>query len=129
MLYTTAIIQGLPKILIFWQAIFPTIPLLLHTFSQSFFSIQNDDAIKFDLSSLKVRSISEFKEYHDVNVSIKTFLDKTSIPVSIDIGFGDVIYPKRSSIDFPVLLNMDIPNIFAYSVYSVVAEKFEAFVS
>lgn len=31
--------------------------------------------------------------------------------------------------DFPVILKMDSPSIYVYSVYSVVAEKFEAIVS
>lgn len=30
---------------------------------------------------------------------------------------------------FPVLLDMEVPEIYAYSIYSVIAEKFEAFVS
>lgn len=93
------------------------------------FSIEYDDALRYDLNSLKVSSITEFKEYHGVNVFINTYLDRTRIPVSIDIGFGDVIYPDRMQIEFPILLDMDAPRIFAYSVYSVIAEKFEAFVS
>ena len=31
--------------------------------------------------------------------------------------------------EFPVLLDMEAPEIYAYSIYSVIAEKFEAFVS
>ena len=31
--------------------------------------------------------------------------------------------------DFPVLLDMEAPKVYAYSIYSVIAEKFEAFVS
>lgn len=93
------------------------------------FSIECDDALLFDLNTLEVISITEFKEYHGVNVSIMGYLDKTKVPVSIDIGFGDVIYPKRMKIEFPVLLDMEIPEVFAYSIYSVIAEKFEAFVS
>ena len=31
--------------------------------------------------------------------------------------------------DFPVLLNMETPQIYAYSIYSVISEKFEAIVS
>ncbi len=31
--------------------------------------------------------------------------------------------------DFPVLLDMEMPKIYAYSVYSLVSEKFEAIVS
>ena len=51
------------------------------------------------------------------------------IPISIDIGFGDAVYPERMKMEFPVLLDMDIPEVYAYSIYSVIAEKFEAFVS
>lgn len=93
------------------------------------FSIECDDALRFDLDSLDVINITEFKEYHGVNVSIMGYLDRTRVPVSIDIGFGDVIYPERMRMNFPVLLDMDAPKIYAYSIYSVIAEKFEAFVS
>lgn len=93
------------------------------------FSIECDDALRFDFDTLQVTNITEFKEYHGVNVSIKGYLDRTEVPVSIDIGFGDVIYPERMKMDFPVLLDMDIPEVYAYSIYSVIAEKFEAFVS
>lgn len=93
------------------------------------FSIECDDALRFDLDSLEVIYITEFKEYHGVNVSIMGYLDRTKVPVSIDIGFGDVIYPQRMQMFFPVLLDMDSPKVYAYSIYSVIAEKFEAFVS
>ncbi|MDY5474438.1 MAG: nucleotidyl transferase AbiEii/AbiGii toxin family protein [Holdemanella porci] len=93
------------------------------------FLIQCDDALFFDLSSLKVENITEFKEYHGVNVSILALLEKTKIPVSIDIGFGDIVYPDRIKMDFPVLLDMEIPSVNAYSIYSAIAEKFEAIVS
>lgn len=93
------------------------------------FSIECDDALRFDLNTLKVINITEFKEYHGVNVSIMGYLERTRIPVSIDIGFGDVVYPERMKMEFPVLLDMEVPEIYAYSIYSVIAEKFEAFVS
>ena len=93
------------------------------------FSIKCDDALRFDLNTLDVIYITEFKEYHGVKVSILGYLDKTKVPISIDIGFGDIVYPERMKMDFPVLLDMDIPKVYAYSISSVVAEKFEAFVS
>ena len=96
---------------------------------EDIFSIEYDDALRYDLNSLDVHSITEFKEYSGVNVSINAYLDRTKIPVSIDIGFGDVIYPDRIQMKFPVLLDMDEPKIYAYSLYSVIAEKFEAFTS
>lgn len=93
------------------------------------FSIKCDDALRFDLNTIDVIYITEFKEYHGVKVSILGHLDKTKVPISIDIGFGDIVYPERMKMDFPVLLDMDIPKVYAYSINSVVAEKFEAFVS
>ena len=93
------------------------------------FSIECNDALRFDLNTLEVIDITELKEYHGVNVSIMGYLDRTKVPVSIDIGFGDVVYPERMKMAFPVLLDMEVPEIYAYSIYSVIAEKFEAFVS
>lgn len=96
---------------------------------KNIFSIKCEDALVFDLHSLKIQTITEFKKYHGVNLSILTYLDKTRIPVSIDIGFGDQIYPQRTPMNFPVLLDMDHPIIYAYSIYTVLAEKFEAIAS
>lgn len=96
---------------------------------QNIFSIECDDALRYDLNTLEVREITEFKEYRGVNISIIAYLDRTRIPVSIDIAFGDVIYPDKVKIEFPVLLDMEVPEIYAYSILSVISEKFEAIVS
>ena len=96
---------------------------------QNIFSIECDDALIYDLNTLEVREITEFKEYHGVNISIMAHLDRTRVPVSIDIGFGDVVYPGRVKMEFPVLLDMEVPEIYAYSILSVISEKFEAIVS
>ena len=93
------------------------------------FSIDCDDALRFDLDTLAVINITEFKKYHGVNVSIMGYLNKTKVPVSIDIGFGDVVYPEKMKMQFPVLMDMEVPEVYTYSIYSVIAEKFEAFVS
>lgn len=93
------------------------------------FSIECDDAIRYDLETLKVKSITEFKEYHGVNVSVFAYLDRTRIPVSVDIGFSDIVCPDKVKMVFPVLLDMEQPEIYAYSISSVIAEKFEAIVS
>ncbi len=93
------------------------------------FSLEADDPLRFDLDSLNVIPITEFKKYHGVNVSIKAYLDRTEIPISIDIGFGDVIVPGKTEMDFPVLLSDDVPQVYAYSLASSIAEKFEAIVT
>ena len=93
------------------------------------FSMMVDDPLRFDINTLNVKGITEFKEYHGVNVSITAYLDRTKIAISIDIGFGDIIYPDRVLMDFPVILNDECPRIYAYSIYSCISEKFEAIVS
>lgn len=87
------------------------------------FSIETDDALRFNFDTLDVIAITEFKEYHGVNVSIMGYLDRTNVPISIDIGFGDVIYPERVKMELPVLLGMGIPEIYAYTIPSVIAEN------
>ncbi len=55
---------------------------------ENIFSIESDDALRYDLDTLDVIDITEFKEYHGVNVSIMAYLDRTKVPVSIDIADG-----------------------------------------
>ena len=62
-------------------------------------------------------------------MSVMAYLDRTRIPISIDIGFWDVIVPERVMMDFPVILSDENPHVYAYSLCSSVAEKFEAIVS
>ena len=101
----------------------------IKTVFEKIFSIDCDDALQYDLCTLEVKNITELKEYHGVNVSVIAYLDKTKVPISIDIGFGDVVYPSRVKMEFPVLLSMEAPEIYAYSISSVISEKFEAIVS
>ena len=50
-------------------------------------------------------------------------------PFSIDVGFGDVIVPEPVNLDYPLLLE-DLPevNVAAYSLETVVAEKFQTMI-
>ena len=96
---------------------------------QDILSVKTNDPIIYDLNTLKVAVIAEQKKYHGLNVSVLAFLDSTQINLSVDIGFGDVIYPNKVKMDYPVILNDDNPILYAYSIYSCIAEKFEAIVS
>ena len=87
-----------------------------------------DDALVFDRDSIMVEDINEFKEYHGLHISAVAYLDRTRIPIGIDIGFGDVIYPDSVKMEFPVILDMEAPKVNAYSLESSIAEKLEAIV-
>ena len=95
---------------------------------QKIFSRDVDDALVFDVDSITVEDITEFKEYHGLHVSFVGYLDRTKIPISIDIGFGDVIYPETVKMDFPVILDMESPRVNAYSLETSIAEKMEAII-
>lgn len=95
---------------------------------QKIFSQDVDDALVFDIDAITVENITELKEYHGLHVSFVGYLDRTKIPIGIDIGFGDVIYPDAVKMDFPVILNMEAPRVNAYSLETLIAEKLEAIV-
>ena len=95
---------------------------------QNILSQKIDDALVFDMDSIEVENITEFKEYHGLHISAIGYLDRTRVPVAIDIGFGDVIYPDAVQMEFPVILDMEPPRVNAYSLESSVAEKLEAII-
>ena len=82
----------------------------------------------FDTDSITVEDITEFKGYHGLHISAVGYLDCTRIPVRIDIGFGDVVYPDAVKMEFPVILDMEPPMVNAYFLESAMAEKLEAIV-
>ena len=92
------------------------------------FAQDEDDALIYDIDSISAEDITEFKEYHGQHISAVAYLDRTRIPIGIDIGFGDVIYPDAVEMDFPVILDVEAPRVKAYSLESSIAEKLEAIV-
>lgn len=89
----------------------------------------SDDGLQFKAETLDVSYIREEAHYGGVRVSLRALLGNVRIPVQIDIGFGDVITPGPEIVTFPGLLDFEVPQLRAYPVYTVVAEKFEAIVS
>ena len=92
------------------------------------FALDTEDGLVFDLDSVFVEDITEFKQYHGLHVSAVGYLGKTRMHVGIDIGFGDVIYPNTVKMDFPVILDTESPRINAYSLETAIAEKLEALI-
>ena len=45
-----------------------------------------------------------------------------------DVGFGDVVYPKTSTVEYPAILDLPGPRLKGYPPESMVSEKFEAMV-
>lgn len=88
-----------------------------------------EDGMTFDTESISAEEITVNKEYHGIRLHVTARLDTIRQVISMDIGFGDVITPKPEELDYPVLLK-ETPavNIMAYSLETVVAEKFQAMI-
>jgi predicted nucleotidyltransferase component of viral defense system len=90
--------------------------------------IQDEDGIVFHRDSVEGARIKEDDEYDGVRIKLLAELAGARIPMQIDIGFGDAVYPEPELASFPVLLPMEAPLIRAYPRESAVAEKFHAMV-
>jgi predicted nucleotidyltransferase component of viral defense system len=86
------------------------------------------DGIEFDISDISGERIKEDADYEGVRVKFNGFLNRARITMQIDIGFGDVIIPAASPVDYPIILDFPKPSLQGYSKESLVAEKFEAMV-
>ena len=86
------------------------------------------DGLVFDSETVKGQKIKEGADYEGVRVKFRGFLEHSRIAMQIDVGFGDVIYPKPKVIDYPVILDLPKPHLKGYTAESVVSEKFEAMV-
>jgi hypothetical protein len=84
------------------------------------------DGIAFNRASIDASRIKEDADYEGVRVQFHATLARARIPMQLDIGFGDVITPGPTDIEYPSLLDFPAPVLRAYPKETVVAEKLEA---
>jgi predicted nucleotidyltransferase component of viral defense system len=89
-----------------------------------------EDGVVFDVDTIETSEIAITKEYRGVRLSLIAHLDTAQQTISMDVGFGDVITPSPQQLAFPALIaTTPGANILAYSLETVVAEKFQAMIS
>lgn len=91
--------------------------------------IASDDGLAFDINTITAIPIREAMEYGGIRLRTAAYLEKTRVPVVLDIGFGDALADPGQTIDYPSILGMDRPSIRSYPPASVIAEKFQAVVA
>jgi predicted nucleotidyltransferase component of viral defense system len=91
-------------------------------------AVKEDDGILFDSQSVEGTTIKENDEYNGVHIKFRAQLSGAQIPLQVDIGFGDAVYPEPELETFPVLLSMAAPIIRAYPREASIAEKLHAMV-
>lgn len=89
----------------------------------------DEDGVMFDTENITLEPITVEKKYPGTRFFFTAHMDSIVHKMSVDIGFGDVVTPYPASIDFPLLLpNIPSVNLQAYSLETVVAEKFHTMI-
>lgn len=86
------------------------------------------DALVFDADSVAGIIIKEDADYAGVRVTFRGSLQNMPLPMQIDVGFGDVVFPGAAMTDYPTILDQAAPQLRGYSRETAIAEKFEAMV-
>ena len=89
-------------------------------------NVHLDDGLVYKFDNLSIEAMSDDQEYPGIRLKFEAWLGKAKIPMQIDVGFGDAMVPAALDMTYPTLLDMEPPVVKAYSVETIVAEKFEA---
>lgn len=105
------------------------VPALVEVFKQVCEQKVEPDGLVFDPTTVQGGQIREDRIYAGVRVTMVATLARARIPVQVDVGFGDSVFPEPQWVQFPVLLDFPAPVLNAYAKETVVAEKLQAMVA
>jgi len=95
---------------------------------QNILSVKAEDGVQFLEDTINIEKIAEDAVYEGVRLKFQAKLETAIIPIQIDIGFSDRIFPQAVQFEYPVLLTNEPIRVMAYSWESIIAEKFEAII-
>ena len=84
------------------------------------------DGLTFNPETIQSERITRDIDYEGLRIIFQGKLDTASFKIQIDIGFGDVVFPRPEKLYLPTILDFPPVNILCYSRESTIAEKFEA---
>ncbi|MGM9859363.1 MAG: nucleotidyl transferase AbiEii/AbiGii toxin family protein [Muribaculaceae bacterium] len=85
-----------------------------------------EDGIEFQTDTITAQDITIEKEYPGVRISLVGRIGTYRQQLTMDVGFGDIIVPGPIEILYPTIISsMEEPQIMAYSLETVIAEKFQ----
>ncbi len=87
-----------------------------------------NDGLEFETKNIKAQRIKEDADYEGVRIRTFALLEKSRIPIQIDIGFGDALVPGDIVTQMPTLLDFPAPELRCYHQLTVIAEKFQAMI-
>ena len=88
-----------------------------------------EDGVVFETESIHSDPITVEKEYPGSRIYVTAHMDTINFPMSMDVGFGDVVTPGPVTMDFPLLIaTVPAVKLQTYSIETVIAEKFHAMI-
>lgn len=90
-------------------------------------SINIDDNVKFEI--VNIRDIRLEDEYGGFRINVKGTFDKIRTNFFIEITTGDIITPREIKYKYNSIFEDKKINIMAYTIETIIAEKFESIIS
>ncbi len=90
--------------------------------------VVEDDGMRYDPESITTEAITLDADYQGWRMRFQGLLGNARVPMQVDVGIGDVVYPAPIWIDYPVLLDQPAPHLVAYTPENAIAEKYQAIV-
>jgi len=92
-------------------------------------TVESEDEVAFNPESVVGELITQQDKYDGVRLYINATFHTVRQRIQIDIGFGDIVIQVIQELEYPILLeDMQVPVIQAYSIETVIAEKFQAMI-
>lgn len=87
--------------------------------------IDNNNSIIFEFMGME--RITEQNDYHGLRIKLIGSIGRSKTPIFVDLGVGDVIIPGAKIIKLETIIEgFEEPEIRAYSIETIVAEKLDA---
>lgn len=86
------------------------------------------DGLNFQPEAMQVEAIQALRQFGGFRVIVPVLLGRTRLQVQIDLGFGDAVTPAPQHLTYPTLLDFPAPQLVAYHMETVIAEKLEAMI-
>jgi len=93
-------------------------------------SLPYDDGVSFITKAVTSQEIIEDGDYPGIRIKMPVLIGTAKSTLQLDFGWGDIVKPAETIIDFPTLLSDEpAPKLKAYSIESAISEKFEVMIN
>lgn len=89
-------------------------------------NINLEDGIKFEIKDISYIRYED--EYENFRISLMANVGKTKNPMKLDLTTGDAITPREIEYTYPCIFSKEAIKIMAYSLETVLAEKYETII-